>query len=70
MTFGLKNTWPTYKRLTKKVSMDQIRRNLEFYIDDMVTKTLINSDHYVDLMEVFGQLRKYKIKLNQEKCAF
>ncbi|GJQ95739.1 hypothetical protein Tco_0006878 [Tanacetum coccineum] len=36
MPFGLKNTGATYQRLVDKVFYDQIRRNLEAYVDDML----------------------------------
>ncbi|GKE24002.1 reverse transcriptase domain-containing protein [Tanacetum coccineum] len=38
MPFGLKNVGATYQRLVDKVFNDQIGRNLEAYIDDMVIK--------------------------------
>ncbi|GKB22334.1 reverse transcriptase domain-containing protein [Tanacetum coccineum] len=39
MPFGLKNAGATYQRLVDKVFHDQIRRNLEAYVDDMVIKS-------------------------------
>ncbi|GKG07632.1 hypothetical protein Tco_0330601, partial [Tanacetum coccineum] len=39
MPFGLKNTRATYQRLVDKFFHDQIRRNLEAYVDDMVIKS-------------------------------
>ncbi|XP_072077893.1 uncharacterized protein [Arachis hypogaea] len=36
----------------------------------MVTKTKIGNNHLDDLAEIFGQLRKYNMRLNPEKCAF
>nr|GEX01361.1 retrovirus-related Pol polyprotein from transposon TNT 1-94 [Tanacetum cinerariifolium] len=38
MPFGLKNVGATYQRLVNKVFHDQIGRNLEAYVDDMVIK--------------------------------
>ncbi|KAL5744720.1 hypothetical protein ACOSQ2_027836 [Xanthoceras sorbifolium] len=48
----------------------QIGRNMEVYVDDMLTKSLRTSDHRADLEETFKTLRRYKMKLNPEKCAF
>ncbi|XP_072081901.1 uncharacterized protein [Arachis hypogaea] len=47
-----------------------IGRNIEVYVDDMVAKTKIGNSHLDDLAEIFGQIRKYNMRLNHEKCAF
>ncbi|GJW08672.1 reverse transcriptase domain-containing protein [Tanacetum coccineum] len=39
MPFSLKNARATYQRLVDKVFNDQIERNLEAYVDDMVIKS-------------------------------
>nr|XP_025647386.1 uncharacterized protein LOC112742363 [Arachis hypogaea] len=70
MPFGLKNAGTTYQRLMEKVFAKQIGRNIEVYVDDMVAKTKIGNNHLDDLIEIFGQLRKYNMRLNPEKCAF
>ncbi|XP_016164461.1 uncharacterized protein LOC107606980 [Arachis ipaensis] len=70
MPFGLKNAGATYQRLMDKVFTKQIGRNIEIYVDDMVAKTKIGNNHLDDLAEIFGQLRKYNMRLNPEKCAF
>ncbi|XP_072060188.1 uncharacterized protein [Arachis hypogaea] len=70
MPFGLKNAGATYQRLMDKVFAKQISRNIEVYVDDMVAKTKIGNNHLHDLAEIFGQLRKYNMRLNPEKCAF
>ncbi|XP_057758224.1 uncharacterized protein LOC130978235 [Arachis stenosperma] len=70
MPFGLKNTGATYQRLMDKVFTKQLGRNIEVYIDDMVAKTKIGNNHLDDLTKIFGQLRKYNMRLNPEKCAF
>lgn len=40
MPFGLKNKRATYKRLVNKAFTKQIGKNMEVYIDDMVTKSV------------------------------
>jgi len=52
-----------------KVFVEQIGRNIEVYVDDMVANTLEDKDHCLDLTEVFGQLRQHNMRLNLEKCA-
>jgi hypothetical protein len=40
------------------------------YVDDVVIKTE-NSDNFIeDLQQVFNSLRRYRWKLNPEKCVF
>uniref|UniRef100_A0A2N9FJJ2 Uncharacterized protein n=1 Tax=Fagus sylvatica TaxID=28930 RepID=A0A2N9FJJ2_FAGSY len=70
MPFGLKNAGATYQRLVNKMFHDQIRRNVEVYVDDMLVKSKENEDHLTDLKETFQALRTYNMKLNPEKCAF
>ena len=40
MPFGLKNTGATYQRLMNKMFTDQIGRNVQVYVDDMLVKSL------------------------------
>ncbi|XP_016173638.1 uncharacterized protein LOC107616157 [Arachis ipaensis] len=53
-----------------KVFEQQIGRNVEVYVDDMVVKTKVGHPHIEDLDEIFTQVRKYNMRLNPEKCAF
>jgi hypothetical protein len=39
MSFGLKDTGATYQRLVNKMFRDQIDRNIEVYVDDMLVKS-------------------------------
>ncbi|XP_025637320.1 uncharacterized protein [Arachis hypogaea] len=70
MPFGLKNAGATYQRLMDKVFQQQIGRNIEIYVDDMVAKTPEQGSHCDNLREVFQQIRAYNMRLNPEKCAF
>ncbi|XP_072062158.1 uncharacterized protein [Arachis hypogaea] len=70
MPFGLKNAGANYQHLMDKVFTKQIDRNIEDYVDDMVTKTKVSGNHIADLTEIFGQIRHYNMRLNPEKCAF
>jgi hypothetical protein len=49
---------------------NQIRRNVEAYIDDIVVKSKRRGDLLDDLKEAFDNLCKYKIMLNPKKCVF
>lgn len=70
MPFGLKNVGATYQRLLNKMFVQQIGRNVEIYIDNMLVKSK-KEDHYLnDLRETFETLRRYKMKLIPSKCVF
>ncbi|XP_016198995.1 uncharacterized protein LOC107639951 [Arachis ipaensis] len=60
----------TYQRLMDKIFANQIGKNTEVYVDDMVAKSTYTTDHVNDLKEIFQQLQMYNMKLNPEKCAF
>jgi hypothetical protein len=70
MPFGLKNAGATYQRLMNKMFRNQIGRNVEVYIDDMLVKTKDKVNHLEDLKETFETLRQYRMKLNPSKCVF
>ena len=48
----------------------QIRRNVQVYVDEMLVKGLRKDDHLIDLQETFDTLRAYNMKLNPNKCVF
>ena len=48
----------------------QLGKNIEIYIDDMVVKSKVVSEHLRDLGNIFEVLRKYKLRLNASKCSF
>ena len=43
---------------------------MEVYVDDMLVKSKEASDHIKHLGDMFKILRKYRIKLNPQKCVF
>ena len=47
-----------------------IGRNLEVYVDDMITKSKQASKHAADLRETFATLRRHQMRLNPNKCVF
>ena len=70
MPFGLKNASTTYQRLMNKMFMQQIRRNVQVYVNDMLLKSKREEDHLGNLKETFNTFRSYNMKLNPNKCAF
>jgi ribonuclease HI len=49
---------------------EQIGRNIEVYVDDIVIKTTKADSLLDDLRETFANLDRYNIKLNPKKCSF
>lgn len=70
MPFGLKNAPATFQRMMNSVFYDQIGRNVEAYIDDMIVKLKLQTDHLTELRETFTTLRRHKVMLNPKKCVF
>ena len=56
MSFGLKNVGSTYQRMVTKMFKEQLERNMEAYIDDMMVKSKAMEDHLKDLAETFETL--------------
>ena len=57
MPFGLKNAGATYQRLVNKMFSKQIDRNMEVYVDDMLTKSKEELAHVDNLKETFVTLK-------------
>jgi hypothetical protein len=70
MPFRLKNVGATYQRLVNKMFRDQIRQNMEVYVDGMLVKSVHLLNHTQDLHKAFKKLNQYGIKLNLSKCTF
>ena len=70
MPFGLKNARSTYQRMMTKMFEAQMGKNIEVYIDDMVVKSKIVSEHIGDLTSIFKILREHKLRLNASKYFF
>ena len=70
MSFGLKNAGSIYQRMMTRMFESQLGKNIEIYIDDMVVKSKMVSEHLGDLRAIFEILGKYKLRLNASKCSF
>ena len=53
-----------------KMFANQIRRNVQVYIDGMLVKSQREDDHLENLKETFNTLCFYNMKLNPSKCTF
>ena len=70
MHFELKNAGSTYQRMMTRMFEPQLGKVIEVYIDDMVVKIKVVSEHVKDLEIIFGVLREHKLRLNASKCSF
>src|SRR6266508_3513393 len=67
MSFGLKNAGATYQRAMQRCLHDQLGRNMEAYVDDVVIKSQVKEDLISDLSKTFANLRRFRWILNPEK---
>ncbi|KAM2938462.1 hypothetical protein FF1_038249 [Malus domestica] len=70
MPFGLKNAGATYQRLVNSMFAEQIRKSMEVYVDDMLVKSKHADQHITNLSKTFTILKRYRMRLNPNKCAF
>ena len=70
MPFGLKNTGATYQRAMVALFNDMIHHEIEVYINDMIARSHTEEEHLDHLHKLFERLRKYKLRLNPNKCTF
>src|SRR4051812_38816615 len=70
MPFGLKNVGATYQRAMVTLFHDMIHKEIEVYVDDMIAKSQTEEEHLVYLEKLFARLRKFKLRLNPNKCTF
>ena len=70
MPFGLKNAGSTYQRMMTRIFEPRLGKNIEIYVDDMVVKSKVVTEHLEDLGDIFDVLRRHKLRLNTSKCSF
>ena len=70
MSFGLKKAGSTYQRMMTRMFELQLGKSIKIYVDDMVVKSKVVSEHLGDLGSTFNVLRKHKLRLNASKFFF
>ena len=70
MPFDLKNAGFTYQRMMTRMFEPHLGKNIEIYVDDMVIKSKLESEHVNDLRNIFEILSRHKLRLNTSKCSF
>ena len=59
MPFGLKNARSTYQRMMTRMFESQLGKSIEIYVDDMVVKSKVVSEHLGEIGNTFNVLRKH-----------
>ncbi|XP_065624481.1 uncharacterized protein LOC136065342 [Quercus suber] len=70
VNFIVVDVYSPYTRMMTKMFESQLGKSIEVYIDDMVVKSEVISEHVKDLDNVFETLRRHKLRLNASKCLF
>ena len=70
MPFRLRNADATFQQLMHIALGQQLGRNAEVYINDILVKSWEARTLVEDLEETFANLRKVNLRLNPEKCVF
>ena len=70
MSFGLKKAGATYQWAMVALFHDMMHKEIEVYVDDMISKSKTEEEHLVNLPKLFKRLRKYRLRLNPVKCTF
>ncbi|XP_065628933.1 uncharacterized protein LOC136067263 [Quercus suber] len=60
----------TYQRMMTRMFESQLGKSIKVYIDDMMVKSKVVSEHVNVLGNIFEVLRKHKLRLNASKCSF
>ena len=70
MPFGLKNAGAIYQRMDTTLLHDIIHNEVEVYVDDMIMNSKERGGHIVNLSKFFESIKKYRLRLNLQKCTF
>ena len=70
MPFGVKNVGETYQRTMVALFHDMINHEIEVHVDDMIARSRTEEEHLDHLQKLFERLKKYKLRLNPNKCTF
>jgi hypothetical protein len=67
---GLCNAGPTFCRMMKAASKDQVGRNVQSYVNDIVVASKKKESYISDLSETFANMHETNLKLNLKNCIF
>lgn len=69
MPFGMKNQPPTFQRVVSRAFKNYLDKFIKIFLDDFI----VHNDIYIHIAKFklcFQKCRKFRIKLNPDKCAF
>ena len=49
---------------------DMMHNKVEVYVDDMIVKSKDRESHTINLRKFFERVKKYRLRLNPQKCTF
>ena len=70
MSFGLKNAGATYQHAMMAIFHNMIHIDMEVYVDDILVKSRIRSEHPQALARILQRSREHNLKMNPKKCVF
>ena len=70
MSFGLKNAGATYQRAIQLCFTNQLHRNVEAYVDDVVVKTKEFDSFIPDLEKNLQQFAKLQVEIEPDQVRF
>lgn len=70
MPFGLKNAGANFHAMINQMLANQLGRNIEAYIDDILVRMKSSLNIFPNLRETFQTAHTFGLKLNPEKCTF
>ena len=70
MPFGLKNAEATYQKMVTVLLHDMMHNEVKVYVDDMIVKSKDRESYIIKLGKFFKRIKKYRLRLNPQKCAF
>ena len=70
MPFGLKNAGVTYQHAMVALFHDMIHHGIEVYMDYMIARSQTEEEYLDHLQKLLERLKKYKLRLNPNKCTF
>lgn len=69
-SFGLIKTGATFQQMMDTIFSSQIDKNIQIYVDGIITKSKKAQNYVTDLRETFENIRHHNKMLNPIKCSF